>query len=133
MKTNSRIFFCVLSIAVVVGFAVAQEKPNQQPSTKAPAQPAANPSTNAIARSDYPVIGYIEKNDRQITIKSGPHGTLYSVKNAEGKLLLENVSAEQLRAKAPELQEFIKTAVARQPGSKVDASIRVNKVDASVR
>ncbi len=133
MKTNLRIFFWVLSVAAVVGFAVAQDKPNQRATDKAPAQHAATPSTNAIARSDYPVIGYIEKNDREITIKSGPQGTLYSVKNAQGKLLLENVSAEQLRAQAPELQEFIKNAVARGPGSKVDASIRVNKMDASVR
>lgn len=133
MKTNSKLLFCILGIVAIIGIASSQEKPGHQPPPTAPASPAATPSTNAIAPKDFPVIGYIEKQDREITIKAGPKGTLYSVKTADGKVLLENVSAEQLRAQAPELQEFIKTAVAARPGSKIDASIRMNKVDASVR
>jgi hypothetical protein len=129
MKTNFKLFFCVLSVAAVVGFAVAQEKPKQKAGDKAPVKSTSSPSTNVVARNDYPIVGYIQKNDREITIKAAPQGTLYSVKNSEGKVLLENVSAEQLRAQAPDLHDFIKTAVARQDGK--DASLRLNKLDAS--
>jgi len=96
----------------------SQEKPRNQPA----------PNPPASSQSSYPVIGHLEKADRTITIKAGPKGSLYSVKNAEGKVLFENVSAEQLRAKAPELHELIKTGVA----GKTDASMRI-KADAAMR
>jgi hypothetical protein len=44
----------------------------------------------------------------------------------------ENLSKEQLSAQAPELGEFLKTAVADASGAKADARVRV-KVDASLR
>jgi hypothetical protein len=58
------------------------------------------------------IIGYLEKRDRVITIKSGPKGPVYSVATKGGRVLFENLSADQLRAQAPELHEFIKTGVA---------------------
>ena len=131
MKTNLKLFFGIACVVAIVGAASAEEKPDRKPSATASVSPAAAASTNAIGPKDFPVIGYIEKNDREITIKAGPQGTLYSVKAADGKVLLENVSSEQLRAQAPELQEFIKTAVAGQPGTKADARVRVIKADAS--
>ncbi len=131
MKTNLKLFFGIACVVAIVAAASAEEKPDRKPSAKASVSPAAAASTNAIGPKDFPVIGYIEKNDREITIKAGPQGTLYSVKAADGKVLLENVSSEQLRAQAPELQEFIKTAVAGQPGTKADARVRVIKADAS--
>jgi hypothetical protein len=90
------------------------------------------PAANVKAAADFPVVGYIEKRDRIITIKAGPKGPVYSVKTADGKLLFDNLSQEQLSAKAPELGEFLKTAVAGTPGAKTDARLRV-RVDASVR
>ena len=70
--------------------------------------------------------------DRTITVKAGPKGPVYSVKSADGKVLYDNVSIEQLSAQAPQLGEFLKTAVAGAPGAKTDARLRV-KVDASMR
>jgi hypothetical protein len=70
----------------------------------------------------YTVIGYLEKRDRVITIKSSPHGTVYSIATKDGKVLHENVSAEQLKAQAPEIYEVIKT------GSANDASLRVSAI-----
>ena len=82
----------------------------------------------APAKNDqYPVIGYLEKQDRLITIKAGPKGTLYSIATKGGKELFENVSAEQLKAQAPELHELIKTGVAgdaRMQNTKIDGSLR---------
>ncbi len=75
----------------------------------------------------YAVIGYLEKRDRVITIKAGPQGPVYSVATKDGKILHENLSAEQLKAQSPELHELIKTGVAG------DARMRSSKIDASVR
>jgi L-ascorbate metabolism protein UlaG (beta-lactamase superfamily) len=77
------------------------------------------------------VIGYLEKNDRVITIKSGPQGPLYSVKTKDGKVLFEDVSAEQLKAQSPEIHDLLKTGLAndarllRQPNA--DASVPANR------
>ena len=79
------------------------------------------------ADDGYAVIGYLEKRDRMITIKASPRGPVYSVATKEGKILHENLSAEQLKAQSPELHELIKTGVAgdaRMGNSTIDASLR---------
>jgi hypothetical protein len=56
---------------------------------------------------------------------------VYSVKAADGKTLFENVSAEQLRAQAPELHQFLKTALAAGSGKSgvvIDASLRSGRL-----
>ncbi len=123
------------SLLVVLAFSgllIAQDKP--RPTT--PATPAAKQkeqvltATNSAAPSDFPVIGYIEKRDRTITIMAGPKGPVYSVKTAAGKVLCDKVSLDQLRVQAPELHQFIKSAVAANSGKggTVDASVRPQKV-----
>lgn len=103
----------------------AQRRPVQsQPAQK----PRTEIQTNTPASSKYPVVGYLEKRGRTIIIKSGPKGPLYSVKDEKGKTLFENLSAEQLRAQAPDIHEFLKTAMAQngaKSGAKVDASLRI--------
>src|ERR1051325_9689090 len=107
--------------------------------TKAPATaaapavqtPAKTPAASTDKKESLPVIGYLEKRDRTITIRSGPKGPVYSVATKDGKVLFENLSAEQLKAQAPELHDFIKTGVASSisaPGMKKGARI---KLDAS--
>jgi hypothetical protein len=114
---------------------LSQDKSPQrtQPKLTSPHEAQSAASSGSVkAPADFPVIGYLEKRDRNITIKAGPKGPLYSVKTTDGKVLCENLSKEQLSAQAPELSEFLKTAVAATPGAKADARIRI-KVDASVR
>ena len=101
---------------------LAQEK---LPSTTVPAKSIA--SQTAARESDFRVIGHLEKADRWLTIKSGPKGIVYSVKNKEGKVLFENLSADQLRAQAPELHQLIKEGMAggaKNSSIKADASLR---------
>src|SRR5215510_10257717 len=122
------VFLIVLGVGVSALLAGPDEK---QP---APAAVTVKPSTNSspvVAKSvaDYPVIGYIEKQGKVITIKAGPKGTLYSLKTTDGKVLSENLSAEQLRAQAPELHDFLKKAVVIGTG---DARVRAPKIDASM-
>jgi hypothetical protein len=102
-------------LIMAAGLAMSQDKASQstQPKLTAPHEAqAAAPAGSLKAADNLPVIGYLEKRDRTITIKAGPKGPLYSVQTADGKVLCENLSADQLRAQAPELSEFLKTAVA---------------------
>ena len=96
---------------------------------KAPTGNAATNSARSVVSSParvqksetLTVIGYLEKRDRVITIKSGPKGVVYTVTTKGGKILFENLSAQQLRAQAPELHDFIKNGVAG------DASVRISE------
>jgi len=103
MKRFTIVVVAVFGIAVA-GCALSPEKRSAEQSGKQVAAPAAG--------ARYAVLGYLEKRDRVITIKAGPQGPVYSVATKAGKVLLENLSAEQLKAQAPELHELIKTGVA---------------------
>ncbi len=132
MRTNQMLAVGAV-LLVVVGLALSQDKSSEgsRPKLTSPHEKQTTPP-RAKTASDYPVIGYLEKRDRTITIKAGPKGPLYSVKTADGKVLGENLSADQLRAQAPELSEFLKRAVASGAGTnKADARIRPI-VDASI-
>ncbi len=122
MSTSVKALCWVASDIAVVGIAYGQEKaakaPEKAPVSGVPAERVQ--ATNATGKPDFPVIGYLEKRGKIITIKAGPKGPLYSVASREGKILFENLSPEQLRAQAPELSEFLKTAVA----GKTDARVR---------
>jgi hypothetical protein len=134
-----------LSLAVVglVGIAQAEDQkpaaPLAKPAVAATAAPAktnaapvtSSPAVSSIstakpaAKEQYIVIGYLEKRDGTvITIKSGPQGPAYSVASKDGKVLFDNLSSEQLRAKAPEIHEFIKSGVA------IDSDAKSAKKDA---
>jgi hypothetical protein len=117
-------------ILVVCGLAVfAQQTPKREVPQTANAPAAAvssSVSTNQTKADDqYIVIGYLEKRGRTITIKSGPHGPAYTVATKDGKVLFENVSAEQLKAQAPELHQLIKTGLAN------DARVGLSQVKPS--
>ena len=128
MRTNQMLAVGAVLLVAAAGFALSQDKaaPSKGPKLTSPngGQTAAS-SSGAKAAADFPVIGYLEKRDRTITIKAGPKGPLYSVKTADGKVLYENLSKEQLSAQAPELGKFLKSAVAGTPGAKADARLRV--------
>ncbi len=127
MKTNHML---VVGGAVLVaaGLALSEDKspPGARPSlTNSHKAQTAGPVRSAKPAADLPVIGYLKGRDHTITIKSGPKGPLYSVKTSDGKVLYENVSREQLSAQAPELGDFLRTAVAGPAGTnKADASHR---------
>jgi hypothetical protein len=119
----SRVFWLSLIVCALAGPLLAQEKP-RPPAKAGPSSAQKQTALTVSTNADFPIIGYIEKRGRTITIKAGPKGPLYSVKNDEGKVLFEDLSAEQLRTQAPELHQFLKTAVANSSDKKhvVDAS-----------
>jgi hypothetical protein len=113
--------FTITTVAVLVivlaGCSSSPEKRSAEPSGKLVSDPADGDA----------VIGYLEKREWVITIKEGPRGPVYSVATKSGRIVHENLSAEQLKAQLPELHELIKTGVAE------DAGMRSSKFDASVR
>jgi hypothetical protein len=135
MRMTRMVFLSGVALAVMVGFALSEDKSalsSGRKSAAAHVEQSVASVTNAKAGSDLPVIGYIEKRGRTITVRAGTNGPVYSVKTAEGKVLCDNLSKEQLSAQAPELREFLKTAVASTPGTKTDARLGIGG-DASVR
>jgi hypothetical protein len=120
---------CLVAMGVVVSVAQA---PSPKASLKQPtaAQTAASkaPAQKAAKASDLPVVGYLERRGQVITIKAGPKGPLYSVSAKDGKVLFTDLSEKELRAKAPEVHEFLKTAVAGDtPAKGRDLDARVNQ------
>jgi hypothetical protein len=136
MRTNQALFFSGVVLVAMAGFVLSEDKsPPQSTRPKLTTPHEAQPPAlgkNVKAVPDFPVICYLEQRGRTITVKAGPKGPVYSVKAANGKLLYDNLSIEQLSAQAPTLGEFLKTAVAGAPGAKTDARLRIN-VDASLR
>lgn len=130
MRTTQTLMWSGVVSLAVAGLAVSQDKSQPRSPAKANSSQQAQTSTPAAtvkAGAEFPVVGFIEKRDRTIIIKAGPKGPVYTVKTTDGKVLYENLSKEQLSAQAPELGEFLKTAVAGSAGKKgvaVDASVR---------
>ena len=99
------------TIAVVAVFVIVTVSCKLSPE-KAGAVKSNEQLAVSVTDDHYAVIGYLEKRDRVITIKAGPHGPIYCVATKEGKVLHQNLSAEQLKAQAPELHDLIKSGVA---------------------
>ena len=136
MRTNQALLFSGVVLAGVAGLGLSEDKSLPQRTrpkltgpqvTQAPA-----PGKSVKAAADFPVICYVEQRDRTITVKAGPKGPVYSVKAANGRVLYDNLSIEQLSAEAPKLGEFLKTAVVGAPTAKADARLRI-RFDAMVR
>lgn len=104
----------VLSLGLLGCVALASPEDVKQSSAPKAANASAATTTSAAAKptESYPVIGYLEKRNYVITIMASPQGTIYSIATKDGKILHENVSAEQLKAKAPELYQAVKTGLA---------------------
>jgi hypothetical protein len=135
MNFNLKLFLACATLAVGTGLLLSQEKPSPTAPSKtaSPAKQSTSSATTNAPAFDFPIIGYIEKRDRTITIKSGPKETIYSVKSADGKVLCNNLTLEQLRAQSPELHEFVKTAVAGNLSNGATGDSRVRITDGGIR
>ncbi len=130
MKTHRTIVFAGVGLLAAATQLSADDTTNRShtaTSAQAASPQASANSQNTVSKPELPVIGYIESRDRILTLKAGPHGTVYSCKTKDGKVLFENLSAEQLRAQSPELDDFLKSAIAGgkdQKGAILDGRVR---------
>jgi hypothetical protein len=116
----------VCAIALTVGAAVALAGEEAEQSRPQKAVPRATKQLSPGAAEKSPVICHLERRNTIITVKAGPSGPLYLVKTKAGKVLHQDVTEEQLRAQAPDLHAFVKTALAGRsgkPGVVLDASL----------
>jgi hypothetical protein len=78
--------------------------------------PVTPPHTTQIVPSvetgPFIVIGHLEHRDRLVTVKSGAAGTVFSARGKDGKILFENLTAEQLKVQSPDIHDFIDAATA---------------------
>ena len=126
MRTRIPATLCLLF--AFTGLSLSEEgKQQSQTRTEVPPQRPVIQSTKDKTSHQFNVIGYLEKRDRIITIKSGPKGTVYTVATKDGKVLHDNLTVEQLKAQVPDLHDLIKTGVAG------DARLRIRAADAQPR
>ena len=79
--------------------------------------------------SGYPVIGYLKKRDRVITIKKGPGGPLYTVETKDGKILGANLPADILCAEFPDLKSLIEKGMAVEDAAYRQVNPGVKSID----
>ncbi len=65
----------------------------------------------AQIKKDLPVICRLVSRDQTVTISAGPNGSVYSVHNAAGQLLLSDASREELRQRHPVLSHQLDSAI----------------------
>jgi hypothetical protein len=66
------------------------------------------------AQQEYPVIVRIVGRAQTVTVSAGPECALYSVKSAEGKVLVSQATLDELRARHPEIFHWIQPMVANE-------------------
>ena len=72
----------------------------------------------------FVVIGYLQTRDRVVTIGRGLKGPVYTIKNKNGKVLAENISERNLKAKFPLIYSQVKDGLAGN-----DARLRKDEID----
>src|SRR6267154_5657179 len=106
MKAKELLLFGCMSLVALAVCALADDKPARKKQAQRGTALAERPAVAVtMPVPDSPVICYLERRGQTITIKAGPKGPIYSGKTAEGKILFENLSIDQLRAQAPEIHE----------------------------
>ena len=113
MKWIKRLLVFSGTIAVWVGLSIAARSFAQDENKKSQAT-----DKNSV------VIGYMQSRDRVVTISQGPEGTVYTVKNKDGKVLAENISEKDLKSKYPSVYSQVKYGLAGN-----DARLRKDEVD----
>ncbi|PYJ02579.1 MAG: hypothetical protein DME25_15710 [Verrucomicrobia bacterium] len=114
MKTTRTVLVSGVIFVALAGLALSEDKPAQS----VPAKPAAAQKVRAPAP---------ETKATQSAELPGEKGTVYSVKTKDGKVLYEDIPTDQLRAKAPELHEFLNGAVAGTSAVGSDGKARPNQ------
>jgi hypothetical protein len=106
MKTSMKIRLTLITLLVVLtafGLSCVQERKPISIAVAKPFQPTKE-------TGPYTVIGHLEHRPTIYTVKSGDKGIVYSGRDRDGKTLFDNLTAEQLEKRLPEVHDFIKAA-----------------------
>ena len=116
MKAKRSRWLTGVALIALALCAFADNKPREKKKAGSELSSGQSNASAALPAIELSVIGFLKKRDQSITIKAGSHGAVYSIKSAESKMLFENLTADELRAQAPEIHELIKNAVAAGSG-----------------
>jgi len=109
MKWIHRLLFLGITLAVCLGWLIAAillaQDDNKKPQ---------------VTDKNSTVIGYMQSRDRIVTISTGPKGTVYTIKNKDGKALAENISEKDLQEKYPSVYSQVKYGLVGN-----DATLRI--------
>jgi hypothetical protein len=108
MRTTAVIVLSLSLLLLGIGSCTKSELKSPRPVPAASTTPTLPPAE----AGPFLVIGHLQHRDQIVTIKTGEQGTVYSVQNKDGKVLFENLTAEQLKTQSPETHGFIEAAEA---------------------
>ena len=74
------------------------------------------------SRETAPAVVTLQFRNYHITVSAGEKGTLYTVKESDGKTLAEHLTAAELQAKLPDVHRFVRDAFAGDRKAFLDAS-----------
>jgi hypothetical protein len=120
----------VLTALALVGLGCQQEKKTAavltpQPQSQAQIQAAAPAAAPVIPRDTTgKVIVHIVSRNQTITVKSGEHGVVYSIRDARGKLMLADATPAEFEQYDPQLFNQVRHYIAVQadPSGAIEAS-----------
>ena len=104
MLKGPHIFVASTLLTAVLSGCMSRHTPDPRARTKPP-----EPIT---ASAQYPVIVRMVARNQTITVTAGPHGPLYSAATAAGRVLVSNVTLEQLRTTHPDVFQQVEPTLA---------------------
>jgi hypothetical protein len=113
MVTRATLGVSLISLLVLAGCTSAARQP-------VAARPAPAPAVQQ--QPEYPVIVRIVGRSQSVTVSAGPECALYSVKSADGKVLVSQATLDELRARHPEVFHWIQPMVANETAIVADMS-----------
>jgi hypothetical protein len=105
MATRAILGLSLISLGVLAGCNSTAPQPAAAPSAQAPI---------VQQQPEYPVIVRIVGRAQTVTVSAGPECALYSVRSAEGKVLVSQATLDELRARRPEIFHWIQPMVANE-------------------
>lgn len=84
-------------------------------------------------REAAPVVVTLQFRNYHITVSAGEAGSLYTVKEIDGKIVGDQLSAKELQAQLPEVHRFVRDAFAGDRKAFIDASNRTEVDQGAVR
>ena len=73
--------------------------------------PTPAPAPQAQTKQELPVICRLVGREQTLTISAGPRGSVYSVQDAQGKMLLSDANRDELRVQFPVLSHQLDSAI----------------------
>jgi hypothetical protein len=123
MKWNklALVFFGMVAVSIALMMGDRSSAQDAGRESNGPAKSEAIRAEESMPPSgDSASIGYFQTRNKIIVISCGPKGSLYTIKDKDGRTLAAKLSGKDFQSKYPELYDQIKDGVAGN-----DATLRI--------